>query len=280
MLLEMAIADAYGIAFEFVEDTPDRPNDLARYYQHPTYAALKPGMYTDDTQRAVANANIMFMGQHFNAREYAAEYLRILRDDPRDGYSRRYQKFLEETPDALTFIQTVKRGSANGSLMGVAPLGFLRSPGEVILAAGIQAYTTHAHATMPFASGVALAAHYFIRKIGPKANLEEYLQTHIAELAIPKNKEAGVAQMSARATYHAMLEGLSANTSLAGIIRWAVDHGGDTDSIAAVTVAVASCSREFGYDIPPALFEGLENRAFGRDYLIRKDKALWELYGK
>jgi ADP-ribosylglycohydrolase len=282
MLLEMAVADAYGIAFEFVEpevlELNGVRNTMARYYQNPNYAGVKPGQYTDDTQRALANCNIMCNHNEYDAEEYANEYLEILKRDPRDGYSRRYQKFLEETPNAIEFIRTITRGSANGALMGVAPLGYLRTPGEVILAAGIQAFTTHSMTTMPYACGVALAAHYFIHKIGPKACLTDYLHEHIPQLAGPYIRSAGVAQMSARATYYLMLDGIRDNTSLAGIIRWAVDQGGDTDSIAAATVAVASCSDEFQNDIPQVLRDGLENGTYGRDYLIQVDSELKRIF--
>ena len=87
----------------------------------------------------------------------------------------RYQAFLEKTPDATTFLKTVQRKDSNGSIMGVAPLGYLRSPNEVILAATIQALTTHSHATVPYACGIALAAHFFIYKLGTKDKLGSFL---------------------------------------------------------------------------------------------------------
>ena len=283
MLVEMAIADAYGIAFEFCDNTPDRPNDLSRYYQHPTYAAVKPGQYTDDTQRALANVNVLLRDQQYDAKEYAKYYLGILKIDHRDGYGRGYQKFLETTPTPETFIKTIKRTkTTNGSLMGVAPLGYLRTPGEVSMAATVQAATTHSFATIPYACGVALAAHYFIYNLGPKNRLALWLSDQVDFGSLVSNevddrlliqRTKGTAQ----ATFWAMMRGLEAHDNLADIIRWAVDCGGDTDSCAAVTVAVASCSDEFEQNIPRVLLDGLENGPYGRDYLGTMDGLLYAM---
>ncbi|MGF1988711.1 MAG: ADP-ribosylglycohydrolase family protein [Nostoc sp. ZfuVER08] len=48
MLLELAIADAYGAGFEYADEMLVN-NDLSRYVQHPRFRLI-PGSYTDDTQ--------------------------------------------------------------------------------------------------------------------------------------------------------------------------------------------------------------------------------------
>jgi hypothetical protein len=65
--------------------------------------------------------------------------------------------------------------------------------------------------------------------------------------------------------------------SLSQLVRLAVDVGGDTDSSAAVLVAVASCSSEYEDDLPQVLRDGLENGEFGRDYLLIMDAQLARL---
>ncbi|MEH2331083.1 ADP-ribosylglycohydrolase family protein [Nostoc sp.] len=57
MLLELAIADAYGAAFEYAEETIAN-NDLSRYVEHPRFR-LHPGSYTDDTQMSIAIAEVI-----------------------------------------------------------------------------------------------------------------------------------------------------------------------------------------------------------------------------
>jgi ADP-ribosyl-[dinitrogen reductase] hydrolase len=57
MLVEMAIGDAYGAAFEFFSPSKiDSSNDLQGYYQHPTHLSIKPGQYTDDTRPALSGS--------------------------------------------------------------------------------------------------------------------------------------------------------------------------------------------------------------------------------
>ena len=75
MLIEIAIGDAYGIGFEFVKNTPDRPNDLSQFYQHPKYSNLIPGQYTDDTQRALANMRVVCSNDVLHPLSYANAYV-------------------------------------------------------------------------------------------------------------------------------------------------------------------------------------------------------------
>lgn len=283
MLLEMAVADAYGIGFEFCEPDPlRRPNTLERYYRNPNYEGPEPGQYTDDTQRAIANVQVMFAGHHFDVKAYARRYLEILRASPRKGYSRGYQAFLETTADENAFIRTIKKTKvSNGSIMGVSPLGYLKTEGEVRMAASIQAITTHNHETIPYAQGVALAAHYFIEKKGPKADLEDYLDETVDWQSLPSRSDLTRDDLKLRTgiravdTYKAMLRGLRHFDNLRDIIYWACEAGGDTDSCAAITVAVASCSDEFEKNIPQLLIDGLEKQpVYGRESLKWFDDVL------
>jgi ADP-ribosylglycohydrolase len=58
MLVEIAIGDAYGAAFEYAAPTADRPNDLSGYFQHPRHG-IAPGCHTDDTQISLAVAEAL-----------------------------------------------------------------------------------------------------------------------------------------------------------------------------------------------------------------------------
>ena len=58
MLVEIAIGDAYGAAFEYAEPTAGRPNDLSGYSKHPRHK-IASGCYTDDTQMSLAVAEAL-----------------------------------------------------------------------------------------------------------------------------------------------------------------------------------------------------------------------------
>jgi ADP-ribosyl-[dinitrogen reductase] hydrolase len=50
LLLELAVGDAYGAGFEYLDaEMIRRQNDLSRYVKHPSHN-IQPGSYTDDTQ--------------------------------------------------------------------------------------------------------------------------------------------------------------------------------------------------------------------------------------
>ncbi len=293
MLVEAAAADAYAIPFEFVPHTGDRPNDLSGYHQHPTYADMVPGHYTDDTQRSIANAQWLLDCEAgydhlprtnlFNPYWYGTRLQATFKQDPRPGYSRRFEAFLHENFHDEDLALKVQRKPSNGSIMGVAPLGYLGKIAEVRLAAAAQALSTHSYVTVPFAEIVALSAHYMIYRVGKLDDLVPWLRTELEPSApdtLPRFFDAVWMQaptetkMSASSTCGNFLRLLTANRSLSEVIWQAVDLGGDTDSLAAITVAVASQSSEYTNDIPTVLMDGLENDKFGRDYLADLDAQL------
>jgi hypothetical protein len=56
VLIELAVGDAYGAGFEYVDQSAVRTgNDLSRYVAHPRHQ-IAPGSYTDDTQMSLAVA--------------------------------------------------------------------------------------------------------------------------------------------------------------------------------------------------------------------------------
>lgn len=298
MLPEMALADAYAIPFEFVDNTPDRVNDLSRYYQHPTYDDMIPGHYTDDTQRSIANATMVldyranpFSSDIFNPIKYVDRYQQTFRLDPRAGYSRRYEAFLKKylDADAIDMALAMNRKPTNGSVMGAAVLGFLPDSSVVKLAAAAQALSTHSYPAIPFAQITALSAHYFINDVGPKDKLISWLLCELEDsgksvrefLLEPAAVRWGYPSpppttMGASSPVRLMLWALPRYNTLSDLVRKAVDVGGDTDSAAAVMVAVASESREYTNDLPKVLWDGLENGRNGLDYLRDLDKQLRE----
>lgn len=299
MLLEMAVADAYAIAFEFVPDTPDRPNNLAGYWQHPTYAEMKPGCYTDDTQRALANATLVLDWKLadadntdsayralFDPIAYVDRYQEIFRRDPRPGYSRRFDAFLRENLDIdpVEFALRLDRKPTNGAVMGAATLGFLPDLRGVKLAAAAQALATHSYATIPFAQIVALSAFYTINQVGRLSDLNEWLENELSEQGQSVREFLSAAKegrnvpdkvgMGASSAVALMLHHLPRERSLARLAYLAVEVGGDTDSAAAIMVAIASESGEYQNEFPDVLWQGLESGIYGKEGLKRVDDAL------
>lgn len=289
MLVEMAVGDAYGIGFEFVdrENWPG-PNDLSQMYQHPTYAELLPGMYTDDTQRAIANAEVVLAGSYLDIRAYAEAYVNAYQRDPREGYSRRYQEYLKTHTNAKSFLLDLDRSAvSNGSLMGVAPLGFINDIREVKLASMIQALVTHSPETAIHAQIVALTVHYFVQEMGPKCHLIEFLQgtSDVKEWDYITDKTSKTT-IRAKSVVNTMLTGILKHDKLTDLLQWSVELEGDTDSAAATCMAVGAVMEEMTNDLGtgPAtveqkysLYHPLEDGEFGKSYLLHMDNCLYDL---
>lgn len=270
MLEQTAIADAYSIAWEFCEN-PAMP-DFSRFEKHPYYDDLTAGHYTDDTQRMLANALVILDNptEIFNPLAYIRSYQNVFRNDPRAGYSRRYEAFLNDNLDVSpqTFASRLVRRDSNGSVMGVAVMGYLPNPSDVKLAAGIQAISTHSYETVPYAEIIALSAHHFIRG-GSRNDLVPFLLEQLGEYANPRildmvkwsvnTHSDGRVSMKASAATEFLLNDAVHHDTLTSVIGRAITRGGDTDSSAAIAVAVLSSCGEVRDDIPAHLYNMAEN---------------------
>ncbi len=294
MLVEMAIGDAYGIAWEFVEGADIEavgPNDLSGYRQHPKYPAMGNGRYTDDTQRSLGNAELLLRGEGLlNDHQFAYAYVEGFKRDPRQGYTKRMYELLSSVENVRDFCERIDpSGINNGSIMGAAVLGYLPSIWQVRNAAYNQAMTTHGVGTFRWAFAIALMAHFFLYRIGPRDELTDFLEHHIPleiddevwfrwsmwgggyRLEVPTT-------MDAETTVAAVLGLIINEDSLSGILKSAVSIGGDTDTVAAIAMAIGSCAQDITNDIPKTLYEGLENGPYGRDYLADLDRKLHERF--
>lgn len=257
MLLEMAVGDAFGIGFEFVkpEDMP-LDIDLDRYTQNPRYPECRAGFYTDDTHRALSNARVILEKDPTSIRSYVETYLEDFENDSRKGFSKGYQAFLEEGHTVGSFMNNIRRDRAtNGAIMGVLPLGYLPTTGEVKAAAAAQVLATHSHEAIPYAQDLALRAHRLIYGGG------------MVEAEWPKGRgfrtaHHGRVSMEAHDTWAAAITIFKSHRSYSKMLRDVVTRGGDTDSVAAIVMGLASighCADDsLVNDLHPNLFRYLE----------------------
>lgn len=230
-------------------------------------------------------------GDKFEPNRYAEAYLNVVNADPREGYSRGYQAFLKSVNNGYDFLVQIDRTKvSNGSLMGVAPMGFLSNIREVKLAAMMQAITTHHQDTITHAQIVALAAHYFLHVDSKRDGLIDWL---LCQDLFDNNAEAnkwadsaadyvlgGKTGIKATSISAYMAYAVTSFNSLGEIMKDAVARGGDTDSAAAVSVAVASCCPEIINDIPHNLTASMDaaNPGFGVEYLNTIEAKLRHVY--
>lgn len=273
MLIEIAIGDAYGAGFEFAPRAKiERHNDGAGYVAHEL--GIPAGHYTDDTQMSIAVAELLLRGSRPDALACADAFVEAYRRDPREGYSRGFGQLLSEVADGSELLRRIRPGSTrNGAAMRSVPLGLLDDRAAMRRLAREQASVTHDSPDGRLSSEVvALMAHGLVHRSARVAGLAAMVAAETGfELRDDWHAEV---EVDALQTLHAVHSALAAHRSMRELLRACVAFGGDTDSVAAIALGLASLSPEFKNDLPASLLEGLENGPFGRDWLIALDSRL------
>jgi ADP-ribosyl-[dinitrogen reductase] hydrolase len=144
MLLELAIGDAYGAGFEYVDrDAVAVHNNLARYMRHPRHR-IAPGRYTDDMQMSIAVVEAILSDAPWTPLLLADWFVEAFRRDPREGYSAGFYDFLHRVSSGAQFLAEIRPESdKSGAAMRAAPIGVYPTVAEVIERATVQARLTH-----------------------------------------------------------------------------------------------------------------------------------------
>jgi ADP-ribosylglycohydrolase len=305
MLLRIAQADAFASAVEYVkrEEHPKLFAAVERfdsYQQHPTHLKLRPGMYTDDCQMSLAIADLLLLSSgtkthrhsypYFLQKEnYYPHFFNAFKRDPRDGYSRGFQKILEESTSHEDMRRRIIPNSTkNGAAMRAVPLGVLFSPNMVITAAREQAAVTHnTQEGCESAIIVAMLSHFALYESLEFSECLGWMNQHLHGLEFLSTPWEGRVDRSKEGGYDvgmntawAVCTLLRQETSLMGIMRKVIEWGGDTDSVAAVAWGIASC-RHQDEVLPKFLERDLEaqgNPKYGPRYLKRLGRRLMEAY--
>lgn len=274
MLLELAVGDAYGAGFESTDVSfVSVHNRLLGYVNHPWHS-MAPGCYTDDTQMSLAVAEVICSGAPWTVHTLASHFVQAYKRDPREGYSKHFQKIITKVNSGTELLALIQpQSSKNGAAMRSAPIGVFSTVEDVLEKAAIQAGITHATPEgIESAQTVALMAHYFLYDKGPVQQLPDFLKANIPGFSFVPWK--GRVSSKGDATVQAVITSLLEVRSLSDLLATCVSLTGDTDTIAAIGLAIASCSREYYWDIPDHLIQDLESGDFGRDYLMMLDKKL------
>jgi ADP-ribosylglycohydrolase len=294
----MAIGDAYGAGMEYTQpEFVRKHNRLEGYIQHPKWKGLKPGQYTDDTQMALALAELMLSStmtdepvrpDKWTAFFVAQAFMEVFNRDPREGYAQGFYKVLtgiaKRHPDdpvarAFRFLSDVyPHSQKNGGAMRAGPIGLLPKTQDVIDRAMFQASLTHAtQEGMTAAAASALMVHYFHYGYGPAEDLPFYLDDLVplsdADLSWADPWEGRVLAPGTQAV-RAALTAIVPCDNLADILKACVAFGGDTDTVAAIAMCAASRSKDIARNLPAVLVRKLEDGKYGRDYLIGLDDKL------
>ncbi len=277
MLLEIAIGDAYGAGFEYVDASLVRArNNLAGYVRHPRHG-IQPGNYTDDTQMSIAITELILSGLEWSKRNIARFFLDAFKRDPREGYAGNFFRFLSEVVSADEFVDKIRPDSdKSGAAMRAIPIGVYDSIAEVVEKSTQQARLTHdTKDGIRAAVAASLMSHYFLYRIGPKCQLGKFLESQVeGQWNTPWRPKVGAkGWMAVQAAVTAVVE----SDRMSELLLKCVDFEGDVDTVAAIALGAACSSSEIAQDLPAHLYDGLERGRFGEPYLIELDRKLMAL---
>lgn len=281
MLLEIAIADAYGVGFEYRHQNFVRENnDLEKYYSHEKYTSLH-GCYSDDTQMSLGIAELMLDNAPWEARIIADYFVKVFQRDPRDGYSKKFHAILSASSSGQDLLSTlIPTSDRSGAAMRSGIIGLYPETESVMKKTRLQASLTHNTGSgKAAAEASALLTHYFAYQKGAKADVGHYLNDVLQSSKWSENWLGEVGEkgwMSVRAAITAVRQ----SSSQSELLKACVAFTGDVDTVAAIAFSAAYFCREIEPDLPDWMYEGLENGKYGRDYLASVDKLLAAKFGE
>ena len=278
MLLQAAIGDAYGAGFEFCEmDYIHQHNQLEEYLPHIHFTEIHKN-YTDDTQMAIAIAELMLENEDWSPELVADKFVEVFHRDKRRGYSGRVYNALGTSKNGKEFIANINNQSGgNGSAMRAYSIGLFPDLAQVLHFAEVQAKTSHDTVEgISCAKRIALASHYFYYDYVEKYPLSTFLNEILNENEVYETLSP--VDMHGYPTTKTVINLVPNYQSLAVCLKESIDLGGDTDTVASLSMALLSLKKDTIFDLPDFLFEQLENGAFGSDYLMDLDTKLKEKY--
>ncbi len=274
MLIEIAIGDAYGAGFEFVEeDIIKKYNKLESYYDS-RIDNIRAGQYTDDTQMSLAIAELLIDEVEWEKENITKYFLNVFDRDKRQGYAKGFYNFLIENNDVESFLNNINPESVrNGAAMRSVPLSYIKNKEELKEKAKIQASITHnTHEGIVSSQSVALIGHYFLYENINKHEIRDKLLMEIKE--IYRTDKTDRVACDAIDTVDAVLTVLLKSNTFSEILINSIELGGDTDSVASIALGLASLSNQFTNDLPEFLYTDLENEKYGKDYILELDDKL------
>lgn len=274
MILQAAIGDAYGAGFEFQTlDFILKNNNLRQYHPHGHYKEIYK-RYTDDTQMAIAITELLLETDDWNEIKVADKFVAVFHRDKRRGYSNRVYNALDRSTNGQDFIKNINNASnGNGSAMRAYPIGYIKNIDQLLDCCEIQAKTSHDTAEgISCAKRIALAVHYYRYQIDTQCTLIEFINDTLKEHEI--YEVVSPIDMHGYPTTRAVINIVSSASSMQDCLKNAIDYGGDTDTVAALCMAILSQKKNCASELPNFLYEELENGTYGKDYLIGLDRQL------
>jgi len=298
MMLGLAIGDAFGRNYEGKSRFEvEEKFDLTEYRHN-------QALYTDDTQMAIAVAELMVSHLDFSEEALASNFVYAFRRDKRRGYSSRTRESLEKAYCGKDFLdqyhESVKKETnSNGSVMRVMPIGLFKGIKDVIRYSRLNSEITHGHPEAIYSCiAVALLSHGLYYNKCSAEDCIRFILKNIRDLPPDIKKYFEEIDKLKDIDYKVLLKshykhGLPCNAlKTVGVVLFIIKKyhnnpsealkqsiliGGDVDSSASLTLGAVLINNEIR-TLPKFLFNGLENKKYGKDYLIKLGDKLSEKF--
>ena len=220
--------------------------------------------FTDDTVLTIAIADCVLNGKDYEeeVRNYGNAFLDA-------GYGKTFKKWL------AGIIQGPYNSWGNGSAMRVSPIGFaLETEAEILEEAKKSADITHNHEEgVKGAQAIAMSV-FMARKGKSKAEIKEYIETKFGynlDRTIDEIRPTYEFNVSCQGSVPESIIAFLESEDFEDAIRTAISIGGDSDTIASMTGAIAEA---FYKNIPQELIDRVN------EYLPDSFKKIVEAFYK
>lgn len=275
MLLEIGIADAFGMPYEF---SGLQIQNIVGYRKRKKQI-IAIGRYGDDTQMSIAIAELMLSDKEWTNENLAHYFYNGFKRDKRTGYAGKFYQFLLDVKSSEEFLEKIiPLSEKSGAAMRSVPLGYLEID-DLVDKCFAQAKITHNTDKGIFSSLiVALSSHYFIHDKGLKKDLFDWLNS-LTPYQISPNWYGFVGTSGFDCTI-AALTAVMKHDNLKDILKECINFTGDVDTVAAIAIGIASQCKEIEQNLPERLYTDFETGPYGINYLKDLDLKLIEKYKK
>ena len=227
---------------------------------------------------SLALAELLMEDAPWTREVVAQKFVEVFKRDPREGYSRNFYALLQECGSGEELLAKIRPNSnKSGAAMRASCLGWLSSIAAVKECAEFQARITHDNDdAVKAAQGAALMSYWCwqvsgLSQILNNFSLPKFLEAHVP--GVPWSEPwVGPVGSPGLESVRAAVTAVTNNDTLNKVLRACIAYTGDVDTVA--TIALSAASGVMDNDLPPELVDGLENGAYGRDYIIKLDYKL------
>lgn len=281
----MAVGDAFGMKYEFVQRDKDISADDLNFGSHPTFKEYQAGCYTDDTQMSLANAELLLSKENLEEisdYDFVEEWLKAYKRDPRSGYSKHMYQIMNESNTPHDFITLIdpQKGITSGAAMRAAPFGLLSDIEQVVSLTTQQAKLTHdTDAGITSALAVSLSTH-FLHHAGRREDLSGFLENKLGQDWYSATKGYSDDPKNGLKIVSLALNAVIGPKTLGEVLLKAVnqDYMSDTDTVCALAFAMASRCNDIENDLTEKIYHNINEGEYGMAYLSSIDDVFLRRY--